>query len=108
LNWVIAFALLLRRGAKCSPRVLVPVSAAILMGHWTDLYLAIMPPILGARPSLGPLEIGLVGWAAGLFGLALVILLRISQRACTTSHDALGLPSKHNWIGDQRCRLITT
>ena len=56
VNWVAPFVLLLSRAAKRSPRVLGGVCVLLLLGHWLDLYLLIMPEVLDA-PALGLLEV---------------------------------------------------
>jgi hypothetical protein len=66
VNWAIPFVVLLPRAAKRSARVLAPVSALLLFGHWLDLYLLIMPATLRA-PALGPLEVLLPAGHAALF-----------------------------------------
>lgn len=43
LNWLIPFALLLPRSVKQKDGWLLAACAAVLLGHWTDLYLAIFP-----------------------------------------------------------------
>jgi hypothetical protein len=37
--------------------------------RWVDIYLMVFPPILGGRPILGALEIGMILGATGLFFL---------------------------------------
>ena len=56
INWGVPFVALLSRAAKRSPRVLAVVCLAILVGHWLDLYLLIMPEVLDT-PAFGPLEV---------------------------------------------------
>jgi hypothetical protein len=48
------------RGAKRQPLYLAIVAVIVLMGHYLDLYLAIMPGAVGHETaSIGLLEIGL-------------------------------------------------
>lgn len=59
LNFGLPFVLLLRRKAKTSERVLLVACFTVLTGHWLDLYLMVMPPVLqGAPPSPGLSEAG--------------------------------------------------
>ncbi|HKE82917.1 MAG TPA: hypothetical protein VKB50_04150 [Vicinamibacterales bacterium] len=55
MNWVVPFLVLLPRAAKRSPRVLTAVCVCLLIGHWLDLYLLIMPDAW-STPMAGPLE----------------------------------------------------
>ena len=47
--------------------ILVPVAIILLLGHWLDWYLCIMPGSVGNNASIGFLEIGLTIGYAGLF-----------------------------------------
>ena len=69
MEWIVPFLVLLPRAAKRSPRVLLGVSALILLGHWLDLYLQVAPPVL-AQPRLGASEVLLGAGYAALFLLA--------------------------------------
>jgi len=55
MNWVVPFLTLLSREAKRNVRVLTAVCVLLLIGHWLDLYLLIMPDLWSA-PVAGPLE----------------------------------------------------
>jgi hypothetical protein len=76
LNWMVPFAVLLRRDTKRNRRVLAAISAIVLLGHWLDLYVMSLPPVLGATPRIGVAELGLAAAGAGLFGLALTRVVR--------------------------------
>lgn len=80
LNWVIPFLVLLSRGAKRSPTVMVRVALVVLAGRWLDLYLMIYPPLSG-QPVIGLLEVGGALALPGLLGfLVLRWLTRVSPR----------------------------
>lgn len=66
VNWILPFVVLMPRAAKRSPRVLAGVSVVLLLGHWLDLYLLIMPEILDA-PVFGLVEVLIPLSYAGLF-----------------------------------------
>jgi hypothetical protein len=69
LNWMLPFALLLSARAKRKLRLLAVVSVLLLIGHWLDLYMLIMPS-LWSSPKIGMLEIPIaVGYAALLYFL---------------------------------------
>jgi hypothetical protein len=61
------FLVLMMRGAKRSPRVLLTAAAVILIGHWVDTYLLIMPGAVGDKAGIGMLEIGTAIAFAGIF-----------------------------------------
>lgn len=45
--------------AKTNERVLMVTCFIVLAGHWLDLYLMVLPPVLkGASPSFGVSEVG--------------------------------------------------
>ena len=76
LNWIVPFAVLIRRDTKRNRRVLATVCVVVLLGRWLDLYLMILPPVLGDAPGLGLSEAGVLAGGAGLFGLALTRALQ--------------------------------
>lgn len=70
LNFVVPFLLLMTRRAKRVSGVLVPVAIIVIIGHWVDLYMMIMPGAVGGEHAgIGIVEIGLTIGYLGLFGL---------------------------------------
>ena len=70
LNFVVPFLLLMTRKSKRVFGMLVPVSIIVIIGHWFDLYMMIMPGAVGGEASgFGIVEIGLTIGFLGLFGL---------------------------------------
>lgn len=68
LGFVIPFFALMTRNSKRTFSVLIPVSVIVIIGHWVDLYLLIMPGAVGGEKSgIGLLEIGLTVGFMGLF-----------------------------------------
>lgn len=67
LNFLVPFFFLMTRDAKRNPRILTFVALVILVGHWNDVYLMIMPGTIGSLAGLGVLEIGMFLLFAGLF-----------------------------------------
>jgi hypothetical protein len=76
LNWVVPFAVLLRRDAKRQRRILGWVAVTMLVGRWVDVYLMIFPPVVGEAPHIGLWEIGVTAAGLGAFGLVLALVLR--------------------------------
>ncbi len=66
LNWLIPFALLLSRGAKSNEGWLLLACGVVLLGHWVDLYLMILPG-LELSPLVGFVDVALVAGFASLF-----------------------------------------
>lgn len=58
LNFAVPFLVLLPRPAKRSEYVLLRVALIVLVGHWIDLWIAIMPYALPAGPGFSFFEIG--------------------------------------------------
>lgn len=68
LNFFAPFLILMMRNAKRSPYILVLAGSVILVGHWIDTYLMVMPGAVGPENSgIGLLEIGTTMAFAGLF-----------------------------------------
>ena len=71
LNFGLPFVLLMQRKSKTSETVLMVTCFIVLAGHWLDLYLMIMPPVLkGAAPFFGLSEVGGILLLFGLGHLA--------------------------------------
>jgi hypothetical protein len=76
LNWVIPFLTLMPRAAKRSEGVLLKVCTVLLIGHWLDLYLMVLPAKSGATPPFGIWEIGIIVGAGAVFALLVFHFLR--------------------------------
>lgn len=61
------FLVLMMRGAKRNSLVLLTAATVILVGHWVDMYLLIMPGTVGEHAGIGLLEIGTTMAFAGIF-----------------------------------------
>lgn len=62
------FLILMTRDAKRNPKTLILAGTIILVGHWIDMYLMVMPGSLGLEaPAIGALEIGTTMFFAGIF-----------------------------------------
>ena len=67
LNWGVPFVLLLPRASKRSEPVLLISAGSILIGHWLDLFIIVMPPKFGDAPPIGIWEIGAFTGILALF-----------------------------------------
>jgi hypothetical protein len=67
LSFLAPFLILMMRNAKRNPKIILLAAATILIGHWVDVYLLVMPGIVGEHAGIGMLEIGTTMAFAGLF-----------------------------------------
>lgn len=67
MNFFIPFLILMMRNAKRNPYSLIAAGTFILVGHWLDIFLMIMPGAVGTASGIGLLEIGMPIAFAGLF-----------------------------------------
>ncbi len=79
LNWIVPFFVLMSRRAKRSQVILARVSMVVLVGHALDLFVEILPPVVGETPFFGLAEIG-----AGLLVVALLFLVTSRQLGRTS------------------------
>lgn len=84
VNWIIPFGALLSVRAKRSPRRLGAVCVLLLVGHWLDLYLMVMPSKWDA-PQFGPIEL-LVAVGCGAL-LYLVVARNLSRAPLVPTND---------------------
>jgi hypothetical protein len=78
LNWALPFVMLLPRSSKRSDKVMLRAAIVVLIGHWLDLYIMVMPAMFGADPMFGIWEIGIfVGMMAGFF---LIVFHTLAKR----------------------------
>lgn len=67
INFVMPVLILMTRAAKQNAKILMILGAILLVGHWVDLYLLVMPGIMGNEASVGIHEIGSFFFFAGAF-----------------------------------------
>jgi hypothetical protein len=67
MNFIIPFLTLMTRNNKRNPKVLTFVAIVILIGHWNDIWLMLMPGALDTQAGIGLLEIGMTMAFAGGF-----------------------------------------
>jgi hypothetical protein len=77
VNWALPFFTLLPVQSKRSTGVMAKVAVLLLAGHWLDLYLMVMPPVLGFDgPRVGIWEIGMLLGTIG--AVALLVTRQLS------------------------------
>ncbi|HXI25097.1 MAG TPA: hypothetical protein VNG71_14635 [Pyrinomonadaceae bacterium] len=80
LNWLIPFVMLLSRGAKKSPSLLLSACLIVLIGHWVDLYVLIFPAfelqaltgLIDIAITIGFISLFVQAFAGGLRKSALI------------------------------------
>lgn len=77
MNWVVPFLTLISIRAKRTPKLLKIVCVVLLLGHWLDLYLLIMPSVW-QTPHFGLIEIPI---ATGYVALLYLVFVRTLQKA---------------------------
>ena len=88
INFFFPFITLMTREAKRLTIFLKIVCIGILIGHWLDFYLMVMPATTKGNSGFGPLEIGSILIYVGLFGLVVATFLS----------KALLLPKNHPFL----------
>jgi hypothetical protein len=75
INFLFPFLVLMTRDAKRHTIFLKIVSCAIIVGHWLDFYLMVMPGTVGENGGFGLVEFGAVTIYASLFILVVATTL---------------------------------
>lgn len=83
-NFLLPFLLLLPRKAKRSQAMLLRVAVVILIGHWIDLWVAILP-VTNPELSIGFLEVGVFAGFLGAFGW--VVLRELGKSSLVPLND---------------------
>ena len=78
LNFVFPFLVLMNSDYKRIPWFVVMAGIAILVGHYADVFIMIMPATVGDRWGFGIAEIGALSFFLGLF--ILVVFYSISKQ----------------------------
>lgn len=78
INFATPFLVLMRRSAKRDVEVMVFAAIVILVGHWLDFYVMIMPGAAGKAAGFGLLEISIT---AGFTGLFIFVVLNALTKA---------------------------
>lgn len=88
LNFVFPFLALMTRDSKRKIQILKIVAFAVLIGHWLDFFVMIMPGTTGAFAGIGILEIGGAMFFAALFIYVITRALE-KQKLIPVNHPML-------------------
>jgi len=69
INFVFPFLILMTRDSKRKFGTVLSVGIILIIGHWLDMFIMVMPGTVKANWGLGLLEIGMFLGFVGLFGL---------------------------------------
>ncbi|MEZ4804971.1 MAG: quinol:cytochrome C oxidoreductase [Bacteroidia bacterium] len=97
LNFLIPFLVLMTRDNKRNPKIVTWVAILILIGHWNDLHLMLMPGPLNTQAGIGFLEIGMTMAFAGLF--MYWIFTALSKRGLVSVKHPYLEESAHHDVG---------
>ena len=95
--FALPFLILMMRNAKRHPKVLLVAGSMILLGHWLDLFIMIMPGTVGQSAQIGVLEVGLTMAFAGLF--IFWVLNNLSKRNLYAKNHPYLLESANHDVG---------
>jgi len=95
--FVAPFLILMMRNAKRNPRVLLLGACLILVGHWLDVYLMVMPGTLGSDSGFGLLEVGTTMAFMGVF--TYVVLNSLSKAPLYPKNHPYLLESANHDVG---------
>lgn len=96
INFIIPMLILMSADAKRHAGILMFVCIAIIIGHWTDVYMMITPGTMGEHGSIGFLEIGLFLMFAGAF--TFVVLRTLTKAPLMPKNHPYLDESKHHHI----------
>lgn len=97
LCFLFPFLTLMMRNAKRNPIILSAAAAMILVGHWIDLYLLIMPGAVGEKAGFGMLEIGTTMAFTGLF--LFIVMTSLTRAGLITIKHPYVLESANHDVG---------
>lgn len=96
INFIIPMLILMSADAKRHAGILMFVCIAIIIGHWTDVYMMITPGTMGEHGSIGFMEIGLFLMFAGAF--TFVVLRTLTKAPLMPKNHPYLDESKHHHI----------
>jgi len=84
INFVAPVLLLMDRDAKRKLNMMLFVCIVILLGHWLDYYMMIMPGTVDNHPGFGIIEVGTAIGFVGLF--TFLVMSKLSKHALVPKH----------------------
>ena len=96
INFVVPFLFLMTRDSKRMTLFLKIAASIILVGHWLDFYLMIMPGVTKGTSGFGFLEFGMVLLFAGLFRL--IVSTQLTKAPLASKHHPMIEESLHHNI----------
>lgn len=94
INFLFPFLALMTRDSKRHMTILKIVCIVVLIGHWMDFYLMIMPGTLQENSGFGFIEIGTTAIYVGLF--LYVVLFALSKASLIAKHHPMLEESVHH------------
>jgi hypothetical protein len=95
INFFFPFFILMTRDSKRIAGLITFVGCIMLAGHWLDVFLIVMPGVVGETAKIGITEVGTTCFFAGLF--LYVVFDRLSKAAVVPkNHPMLGESLHHN------------
>ena len=96
INFLAPLLLLVDRDAKRRPNFMLFVSILLLVGHWLDYYIMVMPGTVENHRGFGILEIGTAIGFVGLF--TLLVMTKLSKHALAPKSHPFLQESLHHQI----------
>lgn len=95
INFITPFLVLMTRDAKRKISIVATAAIIILVGHWLDMYLMIMPGTVGSNYHFGWSEVGATAFFGGLFMFVVMRNLAASP-LIAKNHPMLQEALNHN------------
>lgn len=97
LNFLCPFLLLMMRNAKRNPTVLAITGFILILGHYNDVWLMVIPGVFGPGKQIGFLEIGFLTLFAGIF--VYWVLIALTKRGLIAVNHPYIEESAHHDVG---------
>ncbi len=96
INFVFPFLVLMTRDAKRRWGTVKFVGSVIIIGHWLDVFIMVMPGTVKEHWGIGPLEIGMLLAFLGLF--IFVVLSSLAKAPLVAKNHPFLEESKHHHV----------